>query len=262
MVSIAPAARAFSVFVEKTADRMKPNQARSGKLASGIFLIVGLGLLAGAGIAYFYVVERPKAWELAATFVNLLAPAVLAGLGVVFAVVGAVTPRPRPRRTDAGANARALRRAATTFAIIGALTLTIGSWMTSRKAALLREWPRVDGEVVEAAIVSERSRSRSGPSQPVYDVRVTFSYEVNGRRFVSETTTGVATSSRDRVAALLKQYSKGTRHTIYHRPDDPNVIRFDVSRLSIFATAGGLVLMGLVFLGFGLAFLKLGPKPR
>ena len=48
---------------------------------------------------------------------------------------------------------------------------------------------------------------------------------------------------------------------IRHRPDDPNVIRFDVSRLTIFAAAGGLTLMGLVFLGFGLAFLRVS-KPR
>ena len=63
-------------------------------------------------------------------------------------------------------------------------------------------------------------------------------------------------SYRDRVAALLKQYAKGTHHAIRHHPDDPNVIRFEVSRLNVFAVAGGMMLMGLVFLGFGLLFLK------
>ena len=159
-------------------------------------------------------------------------------------------------------NAHALRRVAVTFTIIGAVLLGLGIWLFARDAAMLREWPTVDGEVTDVALVTRTSRSQGGPSGRLYDVQVTFRYQAGGKRYESDTTTGIASTSRDRAAALLKQYAKGTHHPIRHRPDDPNVIRFDVSRSSIFAAAGGLTVTGLVFLGFGLSFLKSGPRRR
>ena len=200
--------------------------------------------------------------ELGASLLNLLLPGILGAFGLIFTIVGMVTIRPRRTSVWSPAqNARVLRRVATTFTIIGAVLLAIGIRLFSRDAAMLREWPTVNGAVTDVALVRSTSSSRNGPSTTLYDVQVTFAYEASGKRFESKTTTGVATSSRDRAASLVKQYARGTHHPVRHRPDDPNVIRFDVSRLSIFAAAGGLTLMGLVFLGFGLGFLRTGAKP-
>jgi hypothetical protein len=200
-------------------------------------------------------------YDLGLSLVNLLAPGILGALGLIFTAVGLVAIRPRRERTPSPErNAQVLRRVATTFTIIGAVLAGMGIWLFARDAAMLREWPTVDGEVTDVALVTRTARSQSGPSSRLYDVQVTFAYESGGKRYESQTTTGVASTSRDRAAALLQQYAKGTHHPIRHRPDDPNVIRFDVSRLTIFAAAGGLTLMGLVFLAFGLGFLKVGPK--
>ena len=315
--------------------------APSTTFAALLFLVIGLGLLAGAGFAYYSIVVRPQSWpqtdavvvasrlvnptnpsqhqpeivfrlerdgqardvtvrapwssssydsvrayidrfpagavvpvainpadasdiryEFGGSLLNLLLPAILGALGLIFTIVGLVTIRPRKTRApSAPRNAQVLRRVAVTFTIIGAVLLGIGIWLFARDAAMLREWPTVEGEVTDVALVTRTSRSQSGPSARLYDVQVTFRYDAGGKRYESQTTTGIASTSRDRAAGLLKQYAKGTHHPLRHRPDDPNVIRFDVSRLNIFAAAGGLTLMGLVFLGFGLLFLKSGQKP-
>src|SRR5687768_15699710 len=48
---------------------------------------------------------------------------------------------------------------------------------------------------------------------------------------------------------------RGTVHPIWHRPDDPRVIRFDLgSTMAVFMLAGGIVMMGLVFIGFAVLF--------
>ena len=160
-------------------------------------------------------------------------------------------------------NAPMLRRVATTFSIIGVVLFAMGVWEIAQNAEMLREWPAVEGEVLDVALVSKTSPNRgSGSSERVYDVQATFAYVVNGKRFESAITTGLASPNRDRAASLLQTYARGTRHTIHHRPDDPNVIRFGASRLSIFATAGALVVTGLIFLGVGLRFLKSGQKPN
>jgi hypothetical protein len=314
--------------------------APSSRFAALLFLVIGVGLLAGAGLAYYYMVVRPQSWprtdavvvssrvvnptnpsqhqpeivfrlerdgqardvtvtaswssssydsvrayvdrfpagaivpvainpadgsdiryELGASLLNLLVPGLLGALGLIFTIVGLVTIRPRQASAPSAAqNAQALRRVAVTFTVIGAVLSGIGIWLFARDAAMLREWPTVDGVVTDVALVTRMSRSQGGPSARLYDVQVTFGYVAGGKRYESQTTTGIASTSRDRAAALLKEYAQGTHHPIRHRPDDPNVIRFEVSRLNIFAAAVGLTLMGLVFLGFGLAFQKTGPK--
>ena len=52
--SDAPAARRFA-----------RRQGLSSTFASLLFLVIGLGLLGGAGAAYFYVVQRPQTWPTA-----------------------------------------------------------------------------------------------------------------------------------------------------------------------------------------------------
>ena len=106
--------------------------------------------------------------------------------------------------------------------------------------------------------ISSRTSVGNRPSQLMYDVQVTFRYEVSGTQFESQTTSGLASSSLSRRDELMKQFAPGTRHRIHHRPDDPNVIRYNLDwSFTTFALSGGMVLMGLVFLGFGILFLRL-----
>jgi hypothetical protein len=45
-------------------------------------------------------------------------------------------------------------------------------------------------------------------------------------------------------------------HRIHHRPDDPNVVRYNLASWSMFFLSGGIVLMGAIFLAFGTVFLR------
>jgi hypothetical protein len=172
------------------------------------------------------------------------------------------TTRPSPHVRPADPPAAAIRRLAQTFVIIGAVITAFGGRIVIKDRGMLGQWPMVDGEVVETAIVSTRSRAANGPSEPVYDVQVMFAYAVNGNRLQSHVDVGAKAASRDRVAELLKTYAKGSHHPIYLRPDDPSVIRFDVNRVRIFAKSGLIVLAGLAFLAFGWFLPKLASRWR
>ena len=162
------------------------------------------------------------------------------------------TIRPITRATPAETNAAAVRRLAQTFVIIGAIVTAIGGRWVIRDRALLGPWPTVYGEVIETAIGSTRTRTSSGPSDPTYDVQVTFAYTLNNNRLQSQALVGAAAASRERVAELLKTYAKGSHHPILVRPDNPSVIAFEVSRLRLFARSGGAVLLGVGFMTAGI----------
>ena len=161
------------------------------------------------------------------------------------------TTRPATRATPAETRAAAIRRLAQTLVIIGAILAAIGGRWVIRDRAMLGPWPTVDGEVIETAIVSTRTRTSNGPSEPTYDVQVTLAYAVGANQLQSRIALGAAASSRDRVVELLKTYAKGSHHPILVRPDDPSVIAFDVNRLRLFAKSGGAALVGIAFMAIG-----------
>lgn len=196
-------------------------------------------------------------YELGPTFTNMIAPGVMGALGLVCAAVGLWTLL-RPRATAPSspeADHRLTRRVGWIFAAIGALILAIGVWTISLSLTMVRTWVPADAEAIAVRPISSRSSSGTRPSRPMYDVQVTFRYEVGGRKFESETVSGMSSSNESRRDELMKQFAPGTRHRIHHRPDDPNVIRYNLeSYFSTFALSAGLVLMGLVFLAFGVFF--------
>jgi hypothetical protein len=207
--------------------------------------------------------ERDVRYELGATLTNLIGPGILGIMGLIFSGIGVGTlaRSGRPRRAASPAdNARLTRRVAWIFAAIGAGLLGLGVWLVSLDVAMLRSWQPVDAESVAVRPISSRSSVGNRPSQLLYDVQVTFRYEVDSTRFESQTTSGLASSSIGRRDELMKRFAPGTRHRIHHRPDDPNVIRYNLGwSFSTFALSGGMLVMGLVFLGFGILFLWLTP---
>jgi hypothetical protein len=201
--------------------------------------------------------ETDVRYELGATLTSLIGPAVLGLMGLVCSGIGAWTlaRSRRPPSAPAADNVRLTRRVALIFVAIGAGLLGLGGWMASLDVAMLRSWQPVEAEAVAVRPISGRSSVGNRPSQPVYDVQVTFRYDVGGTRFESQTTSGLATSSLGRRDELMKRFAPGTRHQIHHRPADPNVIRFNLGwSFTTFAASGGMMLMGLVFLGFGVLF--------
>ncbi len=298
-----------------------------GHVLEAVFLCVGIGLLAGAALAYYLIVARPLSWprtdarviasrvvnpvnpaqhqpelvlelneggrvrqvttasswnsssyaavrayvdgyppganvevavnpadaddvrhELGATIANLILPGALAVLGAVFALVAALTTLWKERPTSTEHSAQTLRRVAGVFAAIGVACAAAGAWQWS--AGTAADWPEVDATVVEGAVIRV-SNSSSSPSRPAYDVQVTFRYDANGATVTSRTTSGQVSWSRSAAEARLRAYPAGSRQRVRHRPDDANVVRFEVSALRERALAGALLLMGLAFVGFG-----------
>jgi hypothetical protein len=198
-------------------------------------------------------------YELGPTLSNLLGPLIVGGMGLIFAAVGVFTlTRSRAASKATPEENRTLtRRVAVLFCAIGAGIIGLGIWLGAGDLEMTRTWPPVEAEVVSSRSVATRSSVNNRPSVLVYDVQVLFRYTVDGRTYESQTMTGASTSSTFRRDELLEEFAPGTRHRINHRPDDPNVIRYNLdSPLSTFGLSGGMALMGLVFLGFGLLFLR------
>jgi hypothetical protein len=209
---------------------------------------------------------RDIRYEIGASLSTLIGPGVLGLLGVIFGGIGVGTlywsarDARSPARRQPKDDGRLWRRVGGAFGTIGLIVLTVGLWMVWSDAAMLRDWPSVEAEVVASSVVAAARSGSSGRrlgSSTMYDTQVTFRYEVAGRPFENATTYGISSSDPSYARNRAQTYAPGTRHTIRHRPGDPNIIRFDMdSTLAVFALAGGLTLMGLVFVGLGAAVYK------
>jgi hypothetical protein len=206
-------------------------------------------------------------YDLTLSFANLLVPGVLGLFGVVFAGIGLIAGRAR-RSADgpqwsgtltldpgliASDASRVRRRVGMAFVLIGVIILAIGALMVRSNLAMLRTWPQVEGRVLQSRVVPavRSSSNRRGPDRPSYDTSVTFRYVVNGVTLESATAYGGGTS-RSKAEARVRTYAPGTVHSVWYRPEDPRLIRFDLgSRFAVFFLPGALVLMGLVFMGLG-----------
>ena len=80
---------------------------------------------------------------------------------------------------------------------------------------------------------------------------MTFSYEVDGRSYKSQTASGSSSGTRDAAEERLGAYAAGTNHAIHYRPNDPNVIRFELSAFNVYVMPVALLAMGAVFLFVG-----------
>jgi hypothetical protein len=261
----------------------------SSPLVSAIFTMIGLGLLGGAATAYYYFVQRPLTWpttdavvvssrvvnpkgpsdhqpeivfrltsdgrdvrtianwssgsydmvrsyvdrypagatvtvavnpddpadvryDLGASFANLIVPGVIGAMGVLFTAIGLFTLLGRTPPAGPAASRGAPSWVSTLFTAIGLVIGGIGVWLLSGDTAL--SWPTVDAGVVESRIITTSSSSSNAESR-------------------------------------LASYAAGSRHLIRYRPDDPNVIRFEVTPFKVYALPGGMLAMSAIFLFFG-----------
>jgi hypothetical protein len=179
-----------------------------------------------------------------------MVPGILGGLGVIFATTGVGSALWRGRAASPTDRAGSLRWVPGLFVAIGIVVGGIGAWLSTRGTAL--DWPEVDATVVDGTVVQVGSSStRKRTSRPAYDIQVTFAYEAGGARVTSRTVSGDSDMSRSRAAERLRAYEPGSRHRVRHRPDDPNVMRFEVTAFKERVLPVALLLMGLVFAGVG-----------
>lgn len=192
-------------------------------------------------------------YELGLTLTTAILPAALGAMGLLFAAIGLSALRPRARApvATAPATSQSVGWIGTLFAAIGLLLGSIGGWLLTQDTVL--DWPTIDAEAVGGTIISGRtSSSRNSSSRPTYDIQVTFRYEIDGTSYKSQTASGSSSGSREAATRRLEAYAPGTRHAIHYRPDDPNIIRFEVSRFDVFLLPLVLLFMGVVFTGVGL----------
>jgi hypothetical protein len=189
--------------------------------------------------------------ELGPTLANLMVPGILGVLGSTFAVAGVVSAPWRRQTARADGSARSVQRVSGLFIAIGIVVGGVGAWLWSRGTAL--DWPEVEATVVDRTVIYVGSSSTGkGASRPAYDIQVTFAYEVGGVRVISRTVSGDSNTSRSKATERLRAYEPGSHHRVRHRPDDPNVVRFEVTAFKERVLPFALLLMGLVFAGFGL----------
>lgn len=199
--------------------------------------------------------------ELGPTLSNLMVPGILGLLGAIFAVTGVGSVLWRRRAATPDGSARSLRWVSGLFVAIGIVVGSLGGWLWSLGTAL--DWPEVEATVVDRTVIYVGSSSTGkGSSRPAYDIQVTFAYEVDGVHVTSQTVSGDSNSSRSSAAARLRAYEPGSLHRVRHRPDDPNVVQFEVTPFKERVLPAALMLMGLVFAGVGAITAGLFKRPR
>lgn len=201
------------------------------------------------------------------TFGALLAPIILSVLTIVFGGIGVWALRPSfapdrkvvfARKPSADELFAAARNQPAfpahifgwVFVPVGIIFLAIAGYSAKGQIDEAR-WPTVTAEVTRSDI---RTGGRRGAR---YAPWIEFRYAVDGREHVTPTLGGVWTSSRGSVEATVADYAPGTSHEIRHDPAHPEIIRYGrpLSLMSLFLPIGMLV-GGLVFLGFGIALPK------
>jgi hypothetical protein len=117
------------------------------------------------------------------------------------------------------------------FVIVVALPLIIaGLWLIARGAHKFylyfssANWPTVEAEIVEAALVKSAKDSRGGSST---GIRGKFTYEFNGQRYTSEhlDITGGYNNNVDdkkaKLAILIEAKARGQKVKAFVNPADP-----------------------------------------
>lgn len=206
------------------------------------------------------------AYELDWTFGAMVGPLALGLLGAIFAGIGVFVARlSRPRAGPPSLSLNPLRLISPAFLSIGLVILVIGVLMFRSDAAMRSSWGTIRADVVSAEVVTGSMNGTTGRTRnnPGYNVRVRFRYSLNGRSFENATTYGFSTSSEEFVRNLTTLFAPGSQHDIRYRPDDPNIIRFDLdSWWSTFGLSVGMIGMGTMFLAFGLMARRLVGSTR
>lgn len=109
------------------------------------------------------------------------------------------------------------------FAIIGVVLLGIGAWIGNRQYTILQTWPIVQAEVSKSRV----TRGRDSEGTAMYGTEIEFRYTVEGKQYLTPSSSAYTTSSYRDMKRQADQYAPGTRHVIRYNPAEPDDIRFD-----------------------------------
>jgi hypothetical protein len=150
------------------------------------------------------------------------------------------------------------------FAGAGIALLAAAGWTGYRQYTMMTQWPSVEAEVVKSQVTHHQSQSsRSTTTSDMYTAEIVFRYSVEGRDYLTPSTTGYSSSSYPEMKRRADSFPPGSRPTIQYNPLDPNDIRFNAGyNFDFFFLPLLLGGMGIVFTGFGVGFLYASRKER
>lgn len=194
------------------------------------------------------------------SFTTVLAPVILGTLALVFGGIGAwaLLPARRPAPREMTPEERmAMVRSQGAFPVhlfrwvflpVGVVFVAVAA-LSGRQKLEESRWPAVAAEVTASRV---DDRGRRGVR---YSPWIEFRYQVGDRQYVTPTWGAVWTSSRGSVEETVREYAPETRHEIRVDPQRPGNVRYGPAfTFSTLLFPLGMLMGGLVFLGFGIAF--------
>jgi hypothetical protein len=145
------------------------------------------------------------------------------------------------------------------FTVVGAVLLGVAGWTGNHYYTILKSWPTVEAEVTQSQVTV----GRDSEGTTMYGTQIEFRYTVNGKPYVTPTSSSYRTSSYTEMKRMADRYAPGTRHPIRYNPGNPDDIRFDVSySFGFFFLPILLGGMGAIFAGLGVTFLYVSRPKR
>ncbi len=108
------------------------------------------------------------------------------------------------------------------FITIGAGIALVGIRGLLRAKASM-DWPSAPGRVLEASVVSHRSRRNAG-SRTIYHAEILYAFTVDGTPFSGNRVAygDYGSSNPSHARQVVTRYPKGTIVTVYYMPGNPN----------------------------------------
>lgn len=144
------------------------------------------------------------------------------------------------------------------FLLIGLGSLCFG-WFSYESDQAAKEWPVVQGQVVEASVRESTSRDSEGYEKDHFTPEIVYQFEVEGKTYTCDRLTpSFQTSYPDITEAqsVLSGYPKGLRVDVHYDPTDPSRAALDVEGGSPGAWLAGI--LGVCFALGGFFFAALG----
>lgn len=144
---------------------------------------------------------------------------------------------------------RVLRIIGWIFAAVAVALLGGAAWSGQNQLRILKEWGRVNAQVVQSRVASAASYDRNrGTDLATYVALIDFRYSIGGKSFVTPASSQISTSNYVAMKREIDAYAPGSIHQILYNPADPNDIRFDADYTwTFFFTSVVLGGMGIVF---------------
>jgi len=135
------------------------------------------------------------------------------------------------------------------FVIVGYLVAYVMGLPLIEQAKASSKWPTTSGLVLKSKVSSHRSNNSSSST---YSAKVSYQYQVEGKKFESEMVWfggDVSTSNKSMVRETVKKYPVDQKVIVHYNPEDPEIA---VLEPGVFKTTYFYYLFGWLFLGVGI----------